>query len=656
MTENNNSDDILKTVNRLLAADNAYESTGSPIMSDEEYDSLRALAEKIAPDHPYFEKVGHKPSSSWEKYDHSIFMGSLEKVHSEEEFLKWTKKFKEDTIYCFQSKFDGLSVSLDYENSVLVRAITRGDGTTGENIKNNVLLMSVLKSDMPDFTGSVRAEILLSKESFKMINSVLSEDDKYSNARNAASGISRRLDGRYSKYLHLIAYDISEPLDEMKKIDRISELGFSVPFTILGTRDKIVEAFNNLLKERPKLPFDIDGAVVKVNSHEIQEKTGITRNRPKAQKAWKFEPPGAATIFKKETWEVGRTGVITPLAHLEPVSIDGSEIKKATLHNIAEIKRLGIGRGDVVMVIKAGDIIPKITKVLTHMDDPISIPEKCPSCNSDLLNDGIKLMCENDLCPQKIFYRILNWIKVTKIEEFGESLADKLREAGKLNKIFDIYTLQEEDIAELEKWGEASAKKVISSIDKTYTLTPTVFLSALGIPGISEGTSEELIKAFGTLENLMERSVEEIKALKGFSDISANNVVSGLQKYKSEITELLRVLTVEEEKKGVLDGKSFCFTGAMTKPRAYYQKLVKEHGGINKPSVTKDLFYLVCNENKESSKSRKADKYKIPIIQEMTFLQMIGEIKDEPEIKPETNSVINKSKKFGTFSLFDEEE
>jgi DNA ligase (NAD+) len=387
---------------------------------------------------------------------------------------------------------------------------------------------------------------------------------------------------------------------------------------------------------------------------------GITRNRPKAQRAWKFEPPGAATIFKKETWEVGRTGVVTPLAHLEPVLIDGSEIKKATLHNIAEINRLKIGRGDIVMVIKAGDIIPKITKVLTHMNDPISIPEKCPSCGSDLTNDSIKLICENDFCPQKIFYRILNWIKVTKIEEFGESLAEKLSKAGKLTKILDIYRIQEEDIAELDKWGETSAKKVLDNIDKTYTLTPVVFLTALGIPGISESTSEELLKAFGTLENLMDKNVEEIKALKGFSDISANNIVSGLLKYKPDITELLKVLTIEEEKKGILDGKSFCFTGSMSKPRTYYQNLVKKHGGINKNSVVKDLFFLVCNEDKGSKKSEKADKYHIPIINEKTFCQMINEpiesLIPESKIESKNRSVINKSKEIKSYSLFDEEE
>ncbi len=648
--------DIQLSINKLIAADKAYESSGHPIMTDEEYDTLRALVKKQAPNHPYFEKVGHEPSSHWEKAKHGIFMGSLEKVHSKEEFIKWASKFKPDTVYILQYKLDGLSLSLDHEESKLVKAITRGDGTTGENIKENVDHMKVLRSEMPDFTGSVRAEILLSKTHFKEINTVLSENDKYSNPRNAASGISRRLDGKFSKYLFLMAYDLTEPLDEQDKIKRLDELGFNIPFTVVGKKEEIVDAFEKIAVEREKLPFDIDGAVIKVNSYQVQKKMGVTRNRPKAQIAWKFEPPGAATIFNEETWEVGRTGVVTPLAHLEPVIIDGSEVKKATLHNIAEIKRLGIGRSDVVMVVKAGDIIPKITKVLTHMGNPIEIPTECPSCNSKLLNDGIKLICENDDCPKKIFYRILNWIKVTKIEEFGESLADKLSEAGKLNKIFDIYRLQEEDIAVIEKWGKKSAQKVMNNIDKTYTLTPVVFLSALGIPGISEGTSEELIKAFGTIENLMEKSVDDIKALKGFSDISANNVVMGLIKYKSEITELLKVITVEEEKKGILDGLSFCFTGSMEHPRGHYQGLVKENGGTNKNSVVKNLSYLVCNEDKGSNKSQKAEKYGVQVINEKIFLEMLGITGDTPKPEPETTKVENKKIKYESYSLFDEEE
>lgn len=647
--------DIIATINTLIAADKAYESSGHPIMTDEEYDSLRALAEGHVPNHPYFERVGHEPSSHWGKTDHSIFMGSLEKIHSEEEFLKWAEKFKEDTLFAFQYKLDGLSLSLDYEKTELVRAITRGDGTTGEDIKNNAALMQILQSKMSEFTGSVRAEIQLSKESFKEINSILSEDDKYSNPRNAASGISRRLDGRYSKYLFLMAYDITEPLDEQYKIKRLKELGFSVPYTKIGTKTEIVEAFRKLKQDRATLPYDIDGAVVKANSHDIQEKMGITRKRPKAQKGWKFDPPGAATVFNEETWEVGRTGVITPLAHLEPVKIDGSEIKKATLHNIAEIKRLGIGRGDVVMVVKAGDIIPKITKVLTHMGNPIEIPTICPSCESELLNDNIKLMCKNDNCPQKIFYRILNWIKVTKIDEFGEGLANKLSKAGKLGSIYDIYRLQEEDIAGMEKMGKTSAKKVISNINKTYTLDPALFLSALGIPGISEGTSEELIKTFDTIENLMDKSVEDIKAVKGFSDISANNVVSGLIKYKAEIEDLLKVITVEKEKKGVLDGHSFCFTGSMEHPRNFYQKLVKAHGGTNKSSVVKGLFYLVCNEDKGSAKSQKAMSYGVQIIDEKTFLGMVGVFDKKPEEKSEIDTVENKKIAFESYSLFDEE-
>lgn len=649
--------DIQTVINRLIIADSAYETTGHPIMTDEEYDPLRALAEEHSPNHPYFEKVGHNVSSSWKKADHNISMGSLEKVHTEEEFFKWASKFKPDTIFALQYKLDGLSISLDYDTK-LVKAITRGDGTIGENILNNINLMSGFKKEIPNFIGSVRAEIILLKKLFEDINSVLSEDNKYSNARNAASGISRRLDGKYSQYLQLIFYDITEPLNEQYKIKRLKKLGFETPHQVVGDKNKIADIFKTIGVLRTELPFDIDGIVIKVDSHEIQEDMGSVRKRPKAQIAWKFEPPGAATVFNTETWEVGRTGVNTPLAHLEPVIIDGSEVKKATLHNIAEIKRLGIGRGDIVKVVKAGDIIPKIIKVLTHMGNPIEIPTTCQSCKSKLQNDGIKLMCVNDDCPQKIFYRILNWVKVTKIDEFGESLANKLSEAKKLNKIYDIYRLQEEDISEIGKWGETSAKKVMANIDKTYTLTPTVFLSALGIPGISEGTSEELIKAFSTIENLIEKNIEDIKVLKGFSDISASNVVLGLIKYKAEIEELLKIITVEEEKKGVLNKLIFCFTGSMVHSRDYYQKLVKTHGGTNKSSVIKNLSFLVCNKDKRSSKSQKAEKYGVQIIDEKTFLDMVGELDSKPESKEklEIISVINKKIEFESYSLFDEKD
>lgn len=679
-TKSHQSFDDNSNIKKLIEARAYYYGTGKPIMTDEEYDALEDFERKKNPDHPFFETVGHPPSSAWEKANHSLSMGSLEKINTEEDFMKWASKFPEDTEFCLQLKLDGLSVSLDYEDSKFERGITRGDGTTGENISENVVLMrgcikkpmgteGLILTDMSErgyidemkpveypniyFTGSVRAEIMLSKENFKKINSVLSEKDKYANPRNAAAGISRRLDGKFSKYLQLVAYDIDKALDEPEKLSALKSLGFYTPAQFVGDRKGIIAAYKEIKEKREGLPFDIDGVVVKAVSKELQKSMGSVKNRPKAQRAWKFDPPGAATTFLEDEWEVGRTGVVTPLAHLEPVVIDGSTIRKATLHNVAEIKRLGIGYGDTVMLVKRGDIIPKIESVLEHKGKPIKIPTKCPSCASTLENDGISLRCNHDGCVRKEFYRILNFINVAGIEDLGKSLAEELLGSGVLCSIADIFRLQKSDINYLDGWGDKSAEKIIDNIKKVRKMSPVKFLCALGIPTISESTSEELLKAFGTIDDLLVQTIDSIKELKGFSDISAKKIVDGLQKNKKEIQYLLTEITVSDEgSAGTLTNLSFCFTGAMENPRSFYQKIVTQKGGINKNSVVKDLSYLVCNEDKGSSKSRKAQKYEVPVITEKEFLILAGDIEPEPEEQePEIKPLVE-----DCGSLFDDEE
>lgn len=617
---------MCELIKKLTQARQAYYA-GEPIMTDQEYDGLEEQARQKEPDDPFFATVGHDLASAWQKASHQIPMGSLEKVHTQENFLKWTAKFPGE-LFIMELKLDGLSLSMDYEEGAFTRATTRGDGFIGEEITPNVRLMHGFKEKINGYSGSIRAEIVLFKGDFERINASLPNSDRYSNPRNAAAGISRRLDGLYSKYLTLITYDLDSPIDESAKIKVLEEMGFNTPEYVLGKVEDMLKAFEQFRELRSKLLFCIDGAVIKVNSYNTQQAVGVVDNRPKSQKAWKFDPPGAATPFLRETWDVGRTGVVTPLGHVEAIEIDGSIVRKVTLHNIAEIERLGLCRGDIVLLVKAGDVIPKILNVIEHLGgEPISIPSSCPSCGSSLLNDGIKLRCMNDGCPRKIFNRILNWIKVTKIDGFGESLVDELDQLGKLKKISDIYKLTVEDISTIEGWGLKSAEKIIENINKVRTLPPAVFMTALGIPGISEKTSEELLAACGgDLKVIRTRTVDDIKVIKGYSDISANNIVTGLFQNAATIDELLTIISLSVEKNavGALSNKSFCFTGAMTQPRTFYQNLVKKNGGKNSDAVTKELTYLVCNENKGSSKSIKAAKFGVPIINEQDFLNMIG--------------------------------
>ena len=639
--------DIESAIKKLLEARQAYYNTGHPIMSDLEYDALEEMIRQADPNHPLFEKIGAEPSSAWTEATHSVSMGSLDKVHTEENVLKWAKKFP-GSIFSLQIKLDGLSVSIDYEHGIFKKGITRGDGIKGEDISQNIRRMKFFVYALPgcpDLTASVRAEIMLSHEDFDKINETLPDGKKYSNPRNAASGISRRLDGTYCKYLNLTYYDITEPLDEDKKLHRLSELGFFVPINFTGTIDYIVNEFNAFKLKRASLPFGIDGMVIKACDQNIQKSMGMSKNRPRAQRAWKFDPPFASTTLLKVTWEIGRTGIATPLGHVSPVTIDGSVIRKATLHNVAEIARLGIGIGDIIALEKAGDIIPKIRSVIEHKNSPIEIPKNCPSCGSELENDGIRLMCLSDECPRKNFTRILNWIKVVEIDQFGESLAEELSQQGKLKSIADLYRLQRDDISSIEGWGELSADTIMQNIEKSRGISAEKMLTAVGIPGISVSTAGELLKQYGSILALFNVTIEQLITVKGFSDVSAGNVVAGLKKYQDEIQGLLKIITLEikEKAEGVLSGKSFCFTGEMSLPRSQFQAMVTRHGGKNLSSVTKDLSYLVCNEDKGSSKSQKAEKYGVKIIDETSFLGMIGE----------SSHTVTPDKKIESYTLFE---
>lgn len=641
-------------VRHITTADRAYYNADQPIMSDQEYDALKNVLRHVDLNHPLLSKIGHPPSEAWKKASHEIPMGSLDNVFNMDEFRKWTSKFQPDTRYTAQPKLDGLSGELKYSDGALVRGITRGDGFEGENITVNMNDMKRVPSNLRfQYTGSVRGEILLPKEDFMKINSILDSDHQYKNPRNAASGISRRLDGMFSKYLVFVAYDLTYSeddttdikshdssntvtavrKDEDQKLNVLKELGFFPPRQVVGSADSMILAFNELKERRESYAFGIDGMVVKVCSSNTQKSMGSINNRSRAQIAWKFDPPGAITRLLSVTWDVGRTGVVTPLGHVNPVDIDGSTVRKVTLHNIAEIERLSIGLGDTVMLVKAGDIIPKITQVMKHESRPIEIPSECPSCWNTLDNDGTRLFCINDLCPRKSLNRIMNWIKVVDIPQLGEALVSELYKLGILKNIASIYKLKIEDIAGTEGWGKTSARAIHKNITKSKKMNLEIFLAALGVPGLSIQTAKELVKRFKSLDEILSASVEDIRSIKGFGKISAINIVHGLAKVAKDINELRNLInfsTFDVSESGS-QSASFCFTGQMSKSRKYFQDLVTRNAGINHSSVTKDTTYLVCNEDRGSSKILKAKKCGTQIITEQQFLELCKDIPGEEE-------------------------
>lgn len=633
--------ELNKIIELINKSREEYYVYGKSALSDSEYDALEETIRLLDPNHPILEKVGHKPSPLWKKAVHDIPMGSLNKCHTKEDFLKWANKFPMQ-LFEVQYKLDGLSVSLNYEDSKFIRGVSRGDGFEGEDLTPNIIQMKGFRSVLAlgEFTGSVRAEILLNKSSFEAINSILPKDEQYSNPRNAAAGISRRLDGLYCKYLELYYYDISYSIDENEKINKIKNMALCSPHSQTLSIQGVLEFFDLIKKNRDELPICIDGIVIKVNSNKTQQQEGSVNNRPKAQIAWKFEPPYTQTSIKKVVWEIGRTGVLTPVAYYEPIEIAGTIVEKSSLHNAAEIKRLGIGINDVIILSKRGDIIPKCEAVIEHKGHPIEIPTICPCCGSTLTNNEVQLFCESPTCPAKELQRIMHFIKTIKIDEFGETMAEKLFTEGKLRSIADIFTLKKEDIAGIEGWGDKSAETIIGNINNQRVMAPEIFLAALGIPTLSTSTAEDLWAKFGSLDKVMAATVEDLCAIKGYSTISAIKIVEGLKECTALILTLLCYVEFEgQTKNGKLNGQSFCFTGNMSSPRTYYQDIVKKLGGINNSSVTKDLSFLVCNEDQGSNKSVKAKKYGVKIITEKEFLEKAGDIPNsEPDLKIKSNS------------------
>jgi len=617
---------LQQAVNLYIKSRKDYYQAGTSNLSDQDYDTLEDFIKKQDPDHPALAKIGHEPSPIWEKGIHNIPMGSLNKCTTTEEFEKWGQKFLNDT-FVLQYKLDGLSLSLDYEKGKFIQAITRGDGLKGEIISSNVRLMRGFKENISDFSGSIRAEILIFKNNFERINSILSEEKKYSNARNAAAGISRRLDGMYCQYLNIIYYDILKPLSEDEKINELEKMGLPTPFCKKGSLKDMINIFEKIKNSREQIPFNIDGVVIKICSLETQKKLGSLNNKPKFQIAWKFDPPGAITELLHVSWEIGRTGNITPVAHFKPVDIEGTTVRNSTLHNIAEIHKLKIGIGDIITIVKRGDIIPKIESVLEHHNKPIEIPTRCPCCNEILVNDDTRLMCVNDICDAKNFQRIMNFIKITKIEGFGGALAEKLYDIGKLRSISDIFSLKQEDIAGIEGWGERSARNILANLALLrHSLDPITFLASMGIPTLSTSTAEDLWAKYGSINKILGATIEDICTIKGYSTVSATKIVQGLRFWAPQIQAILGQIELQiVSSGGRLAGKSFCFTGEMSQPRSFFQGLVTKHGGKNDPTVTKTTTYLVCNENKGSSKSRKAEQCGVKIINEQQFLDLLGE-------------------------------
>lgn len=618
---------------------------GEGEISDAEFDSLWDELKLLDPQNPILHKVG-ADSGNFEKAPHVMPMGSQEKAANPEQFLSWAQKHKYDE-YLVEYKLDGASLELQYNGGILVRAVTRGDGSTGDVITANALKMDGVKKELYDadgklssFTGGVRGEVIMKRSVHKKYFS-----DK-ANCRNAANGLMKRKDGSGSEHLTLIAYDVwatqgEQPYkDEEEKLAWLKKYGFNtVVLKICSNVDQVIEYRAKVMEERKNLDYDIDGLVIKERAVNHED---ALRARPDRQIAFKFSLEEAVSVVRKVEWnESGAT--YTPVAVFDAVDLNGTSVQRASLANPNTIAALGLQIGSHVIVVKRGEIIPKIESVVPQEDKsektfPVELPVKCETCGSTLVNEGTRLYCPNKSCSKRILHQLLKWVSVADIRDLGDTLVRSLFADKVLNSISDIYKLDEAVLKpyflgqeslgnEKESLG---AKKVALSIQSHRKLSLAKFIAGFDIEGIGETIVEKLLDAgYDTLEKLFAASQEEIAGVYGFAKVMAQILVQGLLENKDEMEFLVKSGTIEVEqgiKQGSLTGKSFCFTGELTTmKRADAQALVKQKGGSVKTSVVKGLSYLVTNDTSSgSSKNVKAAQLGIPVINEQEFLALIG--------------------------------
>ena len=613
---------------------------GEGEISDAEFDLLWDELKTLDPANPILHKVG-ADSGNFAKVQHIMPMGSQEKAANPEQFLEWAAKHQYDQ-YLVEYKLDGASLELQYENGYLVRAVTRGDGSIGDDITANAKKMvgvntAIYKDgQLVPFTGGVRGEVIMTHKVHETYFS-----DK-ANCRNAANGLMKRKDGQGSEYLTLITYDAlatdgkSYFTSEAEKIRWLIDCGFNVVrLVICKSPDRVIAYRAKVMEERKSIEYDIDGLVIKENKINLED---ASRARPDRQIAFKFSLEEAVSTLREVEWSISG-GTYTPVAIFDEVELNGTKVQRASLANPDKMRQLGVRIGSHVVVVKRGEIIPKIESVVEEKDletSEIPFPHTCEVCGSKLVDEGSRLFCPNKACSKRILHQLLKFQDVVDIRDLGITLITSLFNDGRLKSVSDIYSLTVDDLVPYflnEESMEADkkslgAQKVYNSIQAHRSMKLATFVAAFDIEGIAETSAEKLIAAgFDSLEKLLTADETQIASVPGFAEIMAHTLVEGLAENAEEMRSLIQngIINLEEAGLGSLSGKSFCFTGELnTMKRADAEQLVKKNGGTIKSSVTKDLSYLVTNDTSSgSSKNVKAAKFGIPIIDEKAFLEMV---------------------------------
>ena len=647
-------------VNIINEASIKYYVHDNPSITDQEYDDYYSELVKLEEKYPNLKRsdsptlrVGGKVVDKFEKVTHETPMLSFDDIFNEDEIVLFDERIKKtcpNAIYTLEPKMDGLSGSLLYENGVLKRAATRGDGIIGENITHNVeTIKSVPLKLNKKLDIEVRGEIYMSKASFKKCNKEREEkgDDLFANPRNAAAGSVRQLDSKIAakRNLDFMAYFIPNPdkygiKTQSEALEFLKELGFKTNYKLNGLAKNVNDIINyidDLGSKRPNLPFEIDGVVLKVNSLEDEAKLGFTERVPRWGIAYKFPAEEVLTTLKEIKFTVGRTGKITPNALFSPVHVAGSVISKATLHNEDYCLDKDVRIGDVISIRKAGDVIPEVVEVKkerrTGKEIPFKMIENCPMCASKLVKEDANYFCKNDLCPARKMEALIHFASrnAMNIDGLGERIIEDFYNMGFIKSISDIYLLSnhKEDLIELEGFGEKSVNNLLISIENSKNNSLEKVLFALGIRHVGKKTAKILAKRYKNIDNIINANIDELTNVNDIGEIIAKSVRLYFDdSINLKLIEDLKNMGLNFEYKNdssddTLSGMTFVLTGTLEKyKREELTKVLEDKGAKVTNSVTKKTTGVIVGD-KPGSKYDKALKLGVKIYKEEDVLNII---------------------------------
>lgn len=634
----------------------AYYTLDNPLATDEEYDKLYREIVAFEKENNYVsdlsptQRVGGIVLDDFKKAEHLTRMWSQEDIFNTQELEDWIKRANKvvdtsKTSFICEPKFDGASLNLIYENRKLQQAITRGDGSIGEDVTNNAkTIMNIpLSIDYPNRI-EIRGEVVIKKDDFDTINQerLKNSEATFANPRNAAAGSLRQLDSTITakRKLFFNVWGVGENNLEFtsayEMMQYIYSLGFSPP-PILKLCDSVQEiesVYHEIISKRDSIEMGLDGMVIKIDNILFQDDLGYTVKYPRWSCAYKFPAVEKHTKLKDIILQVGRTGVITPVAVVEPTLIDGSTVSRATLHNFDEIERLDLKINDQVILIKSGDIIPKITKVLVERrigeEKPILRPTFCPTCHQELLDEGILIKCQNLDCPDRVVNSIIYFASKNcmNIDGLGNKIVELLVEKSKIKDILDLYSLQYDDLVGLESFKDKKINNLLDAIKNTKGVELHRLINALGIEHIGEVASKQLIDAFG--KDILHVNMEDLIALEGFGEQMALSFLEFIRVNKDLMNNLINivqpvVIQKQEAMENIFKDKTIVLTGTMSKSRSEIKKHFESLGAKIVSSVSKKTDYVIYGED-AGSKYEKAISLEVATLSEEEAYTMIGNI------------------------------